>query len=204
MIRDSGLREGDVLTGRLTTVAHNHDFGIDTVLVPGPPVRIHARIGGHRNGSRGKEGTRKRSAGKMRGRDKRRGGRERERRRKGRREKGREGVPRPREKSRRRGGKPQRRDPSRGIPITPIFVSLLPFRVLLQISSSPSFLPFCGTPYRLSSLPLTVFPIEGKKISSLKICNMSEWIHRPLLLCRLHRELKHYILPRQPAINGRK
>jgi hypothetical protein len=44
---------------RLTAITHNYDFGIDTVLVPGPPVRIHARIGGHRNGSRGKEGTRK-------------------------------------------------------------------------------------------------------------------------------------------------
>jgi hypothetical protein len=72
----------------LTAIAHNHDFGIDTMLVPGPPVRIHARIGGHRNGSRGKEGTRKRSAGRTRGGDKRRGGRERERRKKGRREKG--------------------------------------------------------------------------------------------------------------------
>ncbi len=38
------------MEGRLTTIAHNHDFGIDTMLVPGPPVRIHARIGGHRNG----------------------------------------------------------------------------------------------------------------------------------------------------------
>jgi len=44
---------------RLTTIAHNHNFSIDTVFVPGPPVRIHARIGGHRSGSRGKEGTRK-------------------------------------------------------------------------------------------------------------------------------------------------
>lgn len=34
--------------GKLTAVAHDHDFGINTELVPGPPVRIHARIGGHR------------------------------------------------------------------------------------------------------------------------------------------------------------
>jgi hypothetical protein len=49
--------------GRLTAIAHNHDFGIDTVLVPGTPVQIHARIGGHGSNSRGKERTRKRSAG---------------------------------------------------------------------------------------------------------------------------------------------
>ena len=47
----------------LTAITHNHDFGIDTVLVPGTPVRIHARISGHGSDLRGKEGTRKRSAG---------------------------------------------------------------------------------------------------------------------------------------------
>jgi hypothetical protein len=60
---------------RRTAIAHDHDFGIDTELVPGPPVRIHARIGGHRSGSRGKEGTRKSSAGGESERGKRKRGR---------------------------------------------------------------------------------------------------------------------------------
>jgi hypothetical protein len=43
------------------------------VLVPGTPVEIHARIGGHGSDSRGKERTRKRSAGTTGEGDKRRG-----------------------------------------------------------------------------------------------------------------------------------
>jgi hypothetical protein len=67
-ISESSIEEGQ--KGVVTAIAHNHDFGIDTMLVPGPPIRIHARIGGHRSGSRGKEGTRKSSAGMIRGRGK--------------------------------------------------------------------------------------------------------------------------------------
>ena len=58
-----GWYKGELMTCMLTAIAHNHDFGIDTVLVPGTPVRIHARISGHGSDLRGKEGTRKRSAG---------------------------------------------------------------------------------------------------------------------------------------------
>ena len=71
------------MEGALTAITHDHDFGIDTMLVSGRPVRIHARIGRHRSGSRGKEGTRKSSAeviGKW-GEKKRERGEERERRR---------------------------------------------------------------------------------------------------------------------------
>jgi len=50
---------------RLTAITHNHDFGIDTVLVPGRPVRIQARIGRHCGSIRGNEGTRRSSAEKM-------------------------------------------------------------------------------------------------------------------------------------------
>ena len=108
------------IQARLTAIAHNHDFGIDTVLVPGPPVRIHARIGGHRNGSRGKEGTRKRSAGRTRGGIK---GGERERKRIKKRE------------ERGRGAKRQadgaaETTKTRSITWHSIFVALLPPRVL--------------------------------------------------------------------------
>jgi len=50
---------------RLTAITHNHDFGIDTVLVPGRPVRIQARIGRHCGSIRGNEGTRRSSAEKV-------------------------------------------------------------------------------------------------------------------------------------------
>jgi len=115
----------------LTAIAHNHDFGIDTMLVPGPPVRIHARIGGHRNGSRGKEGTRKRSAERTRGGDKRRGGRERE-----------EEKERETGKGKRGSTASKREEPTARRETTdaihhvefahPIFVTLLPFRVSLS------------------------------------------------------------------------
>jgi hypothetical protein len=45
-----------------TTVAHDHDFSVDTLLESGPPVGIHGGISGHRGGSRGNEGTRRRVA----------------------------------------------------------------------------------------------------------------------------------------------
>ena len=54
-----GWYKGESITCILTAIAHNHDFGIDTVLVPGTPVWIHARISGHDSDLRGKEGTRK-------------------------------------------------------------------------------------------------------------------------------------------------
>lgn len=119
----------------LTAIAHNHDFGIDTVLIPGPPVRIHARIGGHRNGSRGKEGTRKEKRredkgrgggikGGERGRGERKGAGERE---------GKRGRTSAKTEARRRGGETTK---TRSITWHPIFVALLPLRVLLQISSS--------------------------------------------------------------------
>ena len=77
---------------------------------------------------------------------------------------------------------------------------------LLQISSSILPVLLWYTLSRLSSSPLSLllsFPIREKKFRDKK-CDMSEWIHRPSLLCGLHRELKYHILPRQPAINGRK
>ena len=70
----------------LTAIAHDHYFGINTVLIPGTPIWIHARISGHGSDLRGKEGMRKRSAGRREGgikggrREKRgKGGRERKR-----------------------------------------------------------------------------------------------------------------------------
>jgi hypothetical protein len=129
------------------------------VLVPGPPVRIHARIGGHRNGSRGKEGTRKRSAGRTRGGIKG-GERERERRRGG---EGEEKEKEPGKGKRGRIGREERnptarrgnhrRDPSRGI----LYLSLCFPSASFYRLALPSFLPFCGTPYRLSSQPLSLF-----------------------------------------------
>ena len=94
----------------LTAIAHNHDFGIDTVLVPGTPVRIHARISGHGSDLRGKEGTRKRSAGMRRGGDKRKEEEEEKRKGAGERKRGETGAKKPKPR-----GRP-RRDPSRGIP----------------------------------------------------------------------------------------
>ena len=43
----------------LTAIVYNHNFGINTVLVPETPVWIHARISGHGGDLHGKEGTRK-------------------------------------------------------------------------------------------------------------------------------------------------
>lgn len=182
------------------------------MLVPGPPVRIHARIGGHRNGSRGKEGTRKRSAGRTRGgikgggRERRRGGEGEEKEKEP--AKGKRGRLGAKRETRRRGGGTTK---TRSITWHSIFVALLPLRVLLQISTSllPTVLWYTLSPIQPATLSfptvqLLSFPIGGNFFHDKKKCDMSEWIHRPSLLCCLHRELKHHILPRQPAINGRK
>jgi hypothetical protein len=34
--------------GKLTAITHDDNLGIDTMVIPRPPVRIHARIGRHR------------------------------------------------------------------------------------------------------------------------------------------------------------
>ena len=54
----------------LTAIDHNHDFGIDTVLVPGTPVWIHVRVSGHGSNLREKEGTREEGGDKRREKEK--------------------------------------------------------------------------------------------------------------------------------------
>ena len=123
-----GWYKGELMTCMLTAIAHNHDFGIDTVLVPGTPVRIHARISGHGSDLRGKEGTRKRSAGGGGGgRGDKRKEEEEEKEEKRKRSRGEEeretGAKKPKPRARRR------RDPSRGMPDLwlriPLEISLL-------------------------------------------------------------------------------
>ena len=98
-----------------------------------------------------RRGRAKRSAGRTRtrGGDKRRGGREGEEKEK---ESGKgKGKTSAKTEARRRGGE-TRRDPSRGIP----YLSLCFPSVFFSRLALPSFLPFCGAPYRLSSQPLSL------------------------------------------------
>ena len=147
------------MKGKLTAIAHYHDFGIDTVLVPGPPVRIHARISGHGSDLRGKEGTRKRSAG-TRGegglKEGRGGGGGEERRRRGKGSRGEEERERLARRNQAKGAAK-----TRSITWDARFVAPLPLY-------RSSLLSFCGTAYRLSSalsfrlLQLLDFPIWAK------------------------------------------
>jgi hypothetical protein len=110
-------------------------------------------------------------------------------------------------KARRRGGKLQRRDPSRGIPYLSLCFPVSFYRLALPILPTVLW-------YTLSLIqPVTLgfpkvqllsFPIGGKKFHDKKKSATCLSGYTPSLLCCLHRELKHHILPRQPAINGRK
>ena len=58
----------------LTAIAHDHDFGIDTALVPRTPVWIHARHGSDLRGrSDAQEKRREKEGGGDKRREKRRG-----------------------------------------------------------------------------------------------------------------------------------